>query len=180
MNIDPPEVHLDACQIRVLGNLTPTVLFRSSRIAEQRYGSLTRSFDILRPSTGACNFGQRVLKRGPLSTVGWIGANWRDLGTRISAALPLAPDSAAALGFVREWMALLAPFSAVASPAMWEGARAIYDDVDNWRGEDGVDPGFDGAVWRFIGAATSAALARGEDIGPVPAWMQANPSQETE
>jgi MerR family transcriptional regulator, thiopeptide resistance regulator len=107
-------------------------------------------------------------------------ARWRDLGARISAALPLAHDSAAALGFVREWMALLAPFSAVASPAMWEGARAIYDDVDNWRGEGGVDPGFDGAVWRFIGTATSAALARGEDIGPVPAWMQANPSQETE
>jgi DNA-binding transcriptional MerR regulator len=107
-------------------------------------------------------------------------AKWRDLGARISAALPLAQDSAVALGFVREWMALLAPFSAVASPAMWEGARAIYDDVDNWRGEGGFDPGFDGAVWRFIGAATSAALARGEDIGPVPAWMQANPSQETE
>ncbi|MFL0670393.1 MAG: MerR family transcriptional regulator [Erythrobacter sp.] len=107
-------------------------------------------------------------------------ARWRDLGTRISAALPLAPDSAVALGFVREWMALLAPFSAVASPAMWDGARAIYDDVDNWRGEGGVDPGFDGAVWRFISAATSAALARGEDIGPVPAWMQANTSQETE
>lgn len=107
-------------------------------------------------------------------------ARWRDLGTRIKAALPLAPDSAAALGFVREWMALLAPFSAVASPAMWEGARAIYDDVDNWRGEGGVDPGFDGAVWRFISAATSAALARGEDIGPVPAWMQANTPKETE
>lgn len=107
-------------------------------------------------------------------------AKWRDLGARISAALPLDPDSATALGFVREWMALLAPFSQVATPAMWEGARAIYDDVDNWRGEGGVDPGFDGAVWRFIGAATSAALARGEDIGPVPVWMQANTSQETE
>jgi DNA-binding transcriptional MerR regulator len=105
-------------------------------------------------------------------------ARWRDLGTRISAALPLSPDSEAAFGFVREWMALLAPFSAVATPAMWDGARAIYDDVDNWRGEDGFDPGFDGAVWRFISAATSAALALGEDIGPVPAWLRPSPSQE--
>lgn len=77
-------------------------------------------------------------------------------------------------------MALLAPFSQVATPAMWEGARAIYDDVDNWRGEGGVDPGFDGAVWRFISAATSAALARSEDIGPMPAWMQASTPKETE
>jgi DNA-binding transcriptional MerR regulator len=107
-------------------------------------------------------------------------ARWRDLGARISAALPLAPESAAALRFVREWMALLAPFSQVATPAMWEGARAIYADVDNWRGEGGVDPGFDGAVWRFISAATREALARGEDIGPAPAWMQANTSQEME
>lgn len=105
-------------------------------------------------------------------------AKWRDLGTRISAALPLAPDSAAALGFVREWMALLAPFSAVATPAMWDGARAIYDDVDNWRGEGGVDPGFDGAVWRFIREATAAARARGADIGPVPAWFGTQDSQE--
>ena len=105
-------------------------------------------------------------------------AKWRDLGARISAALPLAPDSAAAVGFVREWMALLAPFSAVAAPAMWEGARAIYNDVDNWRGEGGIDPGFDGAVWRFIREATAAARARGADIGPVPAWFGTQDSQE--
>ena len=107
-------------------------------------------------------------------------AKWRDLGARISAALPLAPESATALGFVREWMMLLAPFTLVATPAMWEGVRAIYGDVDNWRGEGGVDPGFDGSVWRFISAATSVALARGADVGPVPAWMQAITSQETE
>lgn len=107
-------------------------------------------------------------------------AKWRDLGARISAALPLAPDSTAALGFVREWMTLLAPFTLVATPAMWEGVRAIYGDVDHWRGEGGLDPGFDGSVWRFISAATSVALERGADFGPVPAWMQAITSQDTE
>jgi DNA-binding transcriptional MerR regulator len=104
---------------------------------------------------------------------------WQDLSERIRAAQPLAPDSETALGFVREWMALLAPFSAVASPAMWEGARAMYDEVDDWRGQNGLDPGFDGMVWRFIRKATEAALARGADIGPVPAWFgQLAPREE--
>jgi DNA-binding transcriptional MerR regulator len=96
---------------------------------------------------------------------------WRNLSERITAALPLAPDGDTALGFVREWMALLAPFSAVASPAMWEGARAMYDEVDSWRETDGLDPGFDGTVWRFIREASEAARACGADIGPVPAWF---------
>lgn len=99
---------------------------------------------------------------------------WENLGARITAALPLALDAPQALGFVREWMALLAPFSAVATPAMWDASRALYDDVDQWRGTDGLDPGFGGAVWQFINAATEAALARGEDVGPVPAWLRAD------
>jgi hypothetical protein len=103
---------------------------------------------------------------------------WQDLSARIRAALPLEADGETALGFVREWMALLAPFSAVASPAMWESTRAMYDEVDNWRGEDGLDPGFDGTVWRFIQQATEAALARGADIGPVPAWFGQRSSTE--
>jgi hypothetical protein len=105
---------------------------------------------------------------------------WRDLGERIRAAQPLAADGDTALGFVREWMALLAPFSAVASPAMWEGARAMYDEVDSWREADGLDPGFDGLVWRFIREATTAAQARGADIGPVPAWFGQRMSEERE
>lgn len=98
-------------------------------------------------------------------------AKWQALGQRIKAALPLAPDTPEALGFVRAWMALLAPFSAVATPAMWAGAHSLYDDVDSWAAQSGIDPGFDGAVWRFIYAATAEALARGIDIGPVPPWM---------
>jgi len=96
---------------------------------------------------------------------------WQDLGERIRAAQPMEHDGETALGFVREWMALLAPFSAVASPAMWASTRAMYDEVDSWRGQDGLDPGFDGTVWRFVRQATEAALARGADIGPVPAWF---------
>lgn len=106
-------------------------------------------------------------------------AKWRDLGARIGAALPLDPTSETALGFVREWMTLLAPFSAIATPEMWQGARSLYDDVDTWRGEDGIDPGFDGAVWRFISAASTAARERGADIGPVPAWFEQRTFKES-
>lgn len=105
------------------------------------------------------------------------GEKWHDLGERISAALPLAPDCAEALNFVREWMALLAPFSAVATPGMWNSTRAMYDDVDSWRGQGRIDPGFDGAVWRFIREATEKALAAGADIGPVPTWFGEQPKK---
>jgi DNA-binding transcriptional MerR regulator len=98
-------------------------------------------------------------------------AQWADLITRIRAALPMDPADPAALPLVRAWFTLLTPFSAVATPAMWEGTRAMYNDVDQWREEGRVDPGFDGEIWRFISAATEAARARGDDIGPVPAWM---------
>lgn len=97
---------------------------------------------------------------------------WRALGDRIKAALPLPTDGAQALGFVREWFALLAPFSAVATPAMWEGTQAMYNDLPQWQGKSAADPGFDAEVWRFIYAATEQALARGEDIGPLPSWMK--------
>ena len=97
---------------------------------------------------------------------------WRALGDRIKAALPLPTDGAQALAFVREWFALLAPFSAVATPAMWEGTHAMYDDLPQWQGKSAANPGFDAEVWRFIYAATEQALARGEDIGPLPSWME--------
>jgi DNA-binding transcriptional MerR regulator len=102
---------------------------------------------------------------------------WRVLGQRIKAALPMSTDGAQALGFVREWFALLAPFSAVATPAMWKGTQAMYGDLPQWHGKSAADPGFDAEVWRFIYAATEQALARGEDIGPLPPWMQAGQSQ---
>lgn len=98
-------------------------------------------------------------------------AQWLALGQRIKAAMPLDPAGTAALDFVRQWFRLLAPFSAIATPAMWDGTRAMYDDVDHWRGRMADDPGFDGEVWRFISTATEMAMARGDDIGPLPHWM---------
>ena len=98
-------------------------------------------------------------------------AQWRELGARIKAALPLDPASDEALTFVREWFALLAPFSAVATPAMWDGSRAMYADIDNWHGKSAADPGFDGEVWRFINAATSAMMQAGHAIEGLPAWF---------
>jgi DNA-binding transcriptional MerR regulator len=130
--------------------------------------SVQQDFERVLPAM-ACEFGQEAYFE-----------KWLDLSERIRAAQPLATDGEAALGFVREWMALLAPFSAVASPAMWESARAMYDEVDSWRGQDGLDPGFDGEVWRFIRQATEAALARGADLGPVPSWFGQLTSREQE
>ncbi len=98
------------------------------------------------------------------------GAKWKELGDRIKAALPLDPASPTALGFVREWFALLAPFTAVATPAMWEGARDLYGRMDEWQGQ--ADPGFDLTVWQFIQSATAAAKAAGHDVGPMPSFAQ--------
>lgn len=99
------------------------------------------------------------------------GEQWKELGSRIKAAMPMKPDSEEALSFVREWFTLLAPFSAVATPAMWEGARNMYANMEDWQGGD-ADPGFDASVFTFIQEATTLARAAGKDIGPVPAWMK--------
>lgn len=93
-------------------------------------------------------------------------AQWKNLGNRIKAAMPLNEKSPAALAFVREWFALLAPFTAVATPAMWEDGRKMYSRMDEWH--DQADPGFDLSVWNFIQSATAAAKAAGHDIGPMP------------
>ena len=97
---------------------------------------------------------------------------WKDLGARIKAALPLDPASTQALNFVREWFALLAPFTAVATPAMWEGSRNMYAKMGEWEGQSAADPGFDAATFAFIGEATAAAKAAGHDIGPMPSWAK--------
>ncbi len=94
---------------------------------------------------------------------------WKKLGSRIEAALPMAPESAQALAFVREWFSLLEPFSKVATPQMWEGTAKFYDAMPEWEGQ--VDPGFSSEVWGFIWQATAAAREAGHDIGPLPAWM---------
>lgn len=101
------------------------------------------------------------------------GAKWQDLGGRVEAALPLDPASDAALGFVREWFKLLEPFSRIATPEMWEGSRKFYNKLSEW--EQDVDPAFSSRVWQFIREATEIARAAGQDIGPVPSWMQNQP-----
>ena len=85
-------------------------------------------------------------------------AKWADLGARIKAALPLDPVSEAAQEFVAEWRELLAPFAAIASPAMMEGVKAMYQDMPQWP-QGSPSPGFDGEVWSFIQQA--GAQARG-------------------
>lgn len=82
---------------------------------------------------------------------------WRDLGARIKAALPLDPDSPAARAFLDEWKTLLAPFTAIATPAMMTGVSTMYDNMGAWQGQSSADPGFDSDVWSFVKAA---ALAR--------------------
>ena len=94
---------------------------------------------------------------------------WRSLSARIEAVLPLEPDSKAALAFVREWFALLEPFSRSATPMMWERSRQMYSEMENWSGA--VDPGFIKPVWEFVNEAAGLALAAGKDIGPVPDWF---------
>jgi MerR family transcriptional regulator, thiopeptide resistance regulator len=91
-------------------------------------------------------------------------AKWQDLGSRIKAALPLDPTSDQALGYAREWRALLAPFMAVATPAMMEGSRKMYENMGEWQGKSAADPGFDFEVWQFVQAATIAAQSAGHDI----------------
>ena len=103
-------------------------------------------------------------------------AKWQDLGGRIKAAMPMDPASAEALGFVREWFALLAPFTAVATPAMWEGARDMYAKMGEWEGQSAADPGFDAATFAFISEATAAAKAACHDVGPMPNWGAAGPA----
>jgi MerR family transcriptional regulator, thiopeptide resistance regulator len=100
-------------------------------------------------------------------------AKWKDLGDRLAAALPMDPASAEALGFVREWFTLLAPFTAVATPAMWEGAQSMYAKMGEWEGQSAADPGFDAESFAFISEATAAAKAAGHDVGPMPNWAAA-------
>ncbi len=85
-------------------------------------------------------------------------AQWTDLGQRIEAVLPLDPASDDAQAFLREWEALLAPFTAVATPMMMQGAARLYEKRADWDGQ--ADPGFSAAVWQFIQAAGAARQTR--------------------
>ncbi|MDF7776976.1 MerR family transcriptional regulator [Sphingomonas sp. AOB5] len=82
-------------------------------------------------------------------------AKWADLTGRIEAALPMDPASAEARAFYDEWQALLAPFRAVATPAMMQGVSGMYDRIGEWKGEQ--KPPFSPEVWDFIKSVGSAA-----------------------
>lgn len=76
------------------------------------------------------------------------GAKWAELTGRIEAALPMDPASPKARAFYDEWQALIAPFKAMATPAMMQGVSAMYNNIDAWKGEQ--QPPFSSAVWDFI------------------------------
>lgn len=75
-------------------------------------------------------------------------AKWADLAGRIEAALPMDPASAKARAFYDEWQALIAPFKAMATPAMMQGVSRMYDNIGEWKGVQ--QPPFSQAVWDFI------------------------------
>lgn len=79
---------------------------------------------------------------------------WTELAGRIEAALPLDPASDEAQALLGEWQALLAPFTAVATPAMMAGVSTLYDRMDEWKSEQ--TPPFSSEVWAFIQAAGKA------------------------
>jgi DNA-binding transcriptional MerR regulator len=74
---------------------------------------------------------------------------WKELGERVQAAIPLGPDSAEARALYDEWQALLAPFTAVATPEMMKGASRLYERMDEWHGEVPQAP-FTPEAFRFI------------------------------
>jgi len=78
-------------------------------------------------------------------------ARWHDLGNRIANALPLDPASPPAQTYLDEWNALLAPFTAVATPEMIAGATSLFDRMGEWQA-DQPSP-FPADVWTFIKAA---------------------------
>jgi len=75
-------------------------------------------------------------------------AKWADLTARIEAALPMDATSPEARAFYDEWQALLAPFKAMATPAMMQGVGRMYDHIEKWKGEQ--QPPFSSEVWAFI------------------------------
>jgi len=79
---------------------------------------------------------------------------WADLSARIEAALPLDPAGREAQALLDEWQALLAPFTAVATPEMMAGATNLYSRMDEWQGDQ--KPPFSMKVWSFIQAAGKA------------------------
>jgi DNA-binding transcriptional MerR regulator len=73
---------------------------------------------------------------------------WKDLGDRVAAAIPRGPDSPVAQALYDEWQQLLAPFTAVATPEMMQGATKLYERMGEWQGE--VTAPFSAEVFAFI------------------------------
>ncbi len=117
------------------------------------------------------DFAQSMPKMGSEFDQATYSDKWKDLGSRIKAALPLDPASGVALDFVREWFALLEPFTKTATPAMWEGVQNMYANMDSWQG-GAADPGFDAEIFGFIQQAIVAAKTAGHNIGPMPQWIK--------
>jgi DNA-binding transcriptional MerR regulator len=74
---------------------------------------------------------------------------WADLGKRVEAAIPQGPDTPEAQALFEEWQQLLAPFKAVATPQMMQGATRLYERMDEWHGEAPNAP-FTPEAFRFI------------------------------
>ena len=74
---------------------------------------------------------------------------WADLGKRVEAAIPKGPGSPEAQALYDEWQALLAPFKAVATPEMMQGATRFYERMDEWHGDVPNAP-FTPEAFRFI------------------------------
>jgi MerR family transcriptional regulator, thiopeptide resistance regulator len=74
---------------------------------------------------------------------------WADLGKRVQAAIPLGAESPEAQALYDEWQELLAPFKAVATPQMMEGATRFYERMDEWHGDMPQAP-FTPEAFRFI------------------------------
>ena len=104
--------------------------------------------------------------RSALSADGWV-----DLGRRIKAALPLDPASEKALGFIKEWYALLEPLRHLATKEMIEASSHMHKHMEEWQGND--SPGFDKDVWKFIHEASLAAHAVGNTPHEAQAWQDA-------
>src|SRR5205814_1420525 len=77
------------------------------------------------------------------------GRKWKELGSRVEAAIPLGPDSADAQALYDEWQGLLAPFKAVATPEMMSGATKLYERLNEWRGDVPAAP-FTPEAFKFI------------------------------
>jgi DNA-binding transcriptional MerR regulator len=121
------------------------------QMEEQRWKEVTDRY--FTPEEQA-DFAKQMARMPPEFSQVDYNAKWKDLGARIKAALPLDPASAEARAFADEWAALLAPFNAVATPAMKAGVARMYENMGSWHGQ--ADPGFDVEVFQFIKAAVAA------------------------